>query len=1205
IFGQRVRGSDGAGVGTDDFSISNMGASANDAFDARFPDVATNTVNNRYLVVWEGEDATLNEFEIYGQQLDSTGGNIGADDFLISAMGPAGDTAYAASVPAVAYNPALNEYLIVWRGDHNAAPLQNDDFEIFGERLTAAGGVRENDFRISAMGVDGAATGAAEMPAVAYASSATNAYLAVWQGTDSPPSAETEIYGQLVGAQGDLEIVSKTVNKPGLVPGEAVSYVIAYRNNGPDAILGTQVTDTVPAAITGVSFASSPAVIAISGPPNYVFNTGTLAAGASGTITINGTVSSGAPTGSVVANTASISSTTLYHDPNGANNSKTVNFTVVEPALLIDKTLQTSSAGVDAFDTVDYRITVTHAGGGAADAHNLNVTDDMPAALQGTSIVSALVTDGVNSRNVAGALTINGSGDLVTIGDIDLFINTNGTTDETLTITLRGTVRNTVSPGGTIANAATVTWQDSLGTQRAGYTATDLAATISVPSVFSVTKTITPATSVVGVGDTLTYQLATTVIEGTTTNLQWVDTLPAGLSYVPGSLNVAGAGGMTVNGLGVSLAGQVLTIEASSVVNPGNADNAAAADSDVFYVTYQATVNPSPSGTVLANDVDASADPGLSDTNNSVSVTVIEPELTLSKTLVTSGAGADAGDTVRYRIVVAPTATSGANANNLIISDTLPAQLHNLALVSAIVSDGATSTNVSGAFAISAGVLHSDGTVDLLLNTNGAQDQALTVVVQGTLRDSVAPAATIANSATVTWENGAGQRRPLYTATDAAPAITVPTVFSLAKTLDPPATAVNVGQELTYNLTTTLIEGTTSNVQWVDTLPAGLTYVPGSAVVSNANGMTVNGLGVSLAGQTLTISATSVVNPGNVNNAAAADSDSFVIAYRVTVDPVASGTVLANDVDASADPGLSDTDNSVSVTVAEPELTLSKTLVTSGAGVDAGDAVRYQIRISHTAGSASNANNLIISDTLPTQLHNLGLVSAIVSDGATSTNVSGAFAISAGALHSDGTVDLLLNTNGAQDQALTVVVQGTLRDSVTPAATIANTATVTWENVAGLRNPSYAASGSAPAISVPGSLAVTKSVVGGLSQVAIGQVFSYELSTALIEGTTNNLRWVDTLPAGLRYVPGSAAVSDANGMTVSGFGATLAGQTLTISVTSVVNPGASNNPANPDLDSFTIRYAVVVEDSASAGAVLTNSVDASADDLPPDNGNTA
>jgi hypothetical protein len=109
--------------------------------------------------------------------------------------------------PAIVYNTQGNEYLVVWRGDDNTAPLVDDELEIFGQRLSAATGaaVGANDFRISDMGPDGDTLYAARRPAVAYLAQ-SNEYLVVWEGDDNTPplvESESEIFGQhLNGATG-------------------------------------------------------------------------------------------------------------------------------------------------------------------------------------------------------------------------------------------------------------------------------------------------------------------------------------------------------------------------------------------------------------------------------------------------------------------------------------------------------------------------------------------------------------------------------------------------------------------------------------------------------------------------------------------------------------------------------------------------------------------------------------------------------------------------------------------------------------------------------------------------------------------------------------------------------------------------------------------------------------------------------------------
>ncbi len=202
IFGQRLA-ADGAEMGANDFRISDMGPDGDTAYDAQDPAVAYNSHDHQFLVVWEGDDDTGslvdNEYEIYGQRLTAGGVGTGTNDFRISDMGGTGNADYDAANPAVAYDSQTNEYLVVWQGDDNTAPLVDGEFEIFGQRLNATGGgVGANDFRLSDMGPDGSTAYSAAYPAVAF-SSASCAYLVVWYGDDNTlpqVDGEYEIFGQ-------------------------------------------------------------------------------------------------------------------------------------------------------------------------------------------------------------------------------------------------------------------------------------------------------------------------------------------------------------------------------------------------------------------------------------------------------------------------------------------------------------------------------------------------------------------------------------------------------------------------------------------------------------------------------------------------------------------------------------------------------------------------------------------------------------------------------------------------------------------------------------------------------------------------------------------------------------------------------------------------------------------------------------------------
>jgi hypothetical protein len=208
IFGQRLNAS-GTEVGANDFRISDMGGDGVTDYNAFLPALAYNSTDNQYLVVWQGDDSTTplvnNEFEIFGQRLNASGTEVGTNDFRISDMGPNGNTAYGGYLPAVAYNSQANEYLVVWQGTDNTAPLVAGETEIFGQRLNATGTeVGTNDFRISDMGPNGNTAYGGYLPAVAY-NSQSNQYLVVWYGDDNTGSlvdGEFEIFAQHLDASG-------------------------------------------------------------------------------------------------------------------------------------------------------------------------------------------------------------------------------------------------------------------------------------------------------------------------------------------------------------------------------------------------------------------------------------------------------------------------------------------------------------------------------------------------------------------------------------------------------------------------------------------------------------------------------------------------------------------------------------------------------------------------------------------------------------------------------------------------------------------------------------------------------------------------------------------------------------------------------------------------------------------------------------------
>ena len=255
IYGRVLNGADGLPQAGSHTQISFMGPDNDTNYLAQRPAAAYDDSNNQYLVVWRGDDNTAplinDEYEIFGQILQS---NLitTTNKIRISAMGPAGDTNYSAAIPDVAFNNDNDQYLVVWAGEHNSGFQGNGEFEIYGQRLDAAGNpIGSTDFRISDMGDDGNADYDAFAPAVIYDSD-NDAYLIVWRGDDNTAPLvddEYEIFAQWIDGNNGAALGNNDVrlSDMGNVDGDN-NYVaqrpsLAYDSGFPQALVVWQGDD--------------------------------------------------------------------------------------------------------------------------------------------------------------------------------------------------------------------------------------------------------------------------------------------------------------------------------------------------------------------------------------------------------------------------------------------------------------------------------------------------------------------------------------------------------------------------------------------------------------------------------------------------------------------------------------------------------------------------------------------------------------------------------------------------------------------------------------------------------------------------------------------------------------------------------------------------------------------------------------------------
>ena len=139
------------------------------------------------------------------------GGEINPNDFRISHMGVDGSIDESGGQPASAYNPNNNEFLVVWHGHEDIPPVDDAEFEIWGQLVDAlTGNLIGKRFRISYMGLDGSSNYYASDADVVY-NHTRQEFLVVWSGKGSDLD-DREIFVQRFVYDTNGELVKKGAN---------------------------------------------------------------------------------------------------------------------------------------------------------------------------------------------------------------------------------------------------------------------------------------------------------------------------------------------------------------------------------------------------------------------------------------------------------------------------------------------------------------------------------------------------------------------------------------------------------------------------------------------------------------------------------------------------------------------------------------------------------------------------------------------------------------------------------------------------------------------------------------------------------------------------------------------------------------------------------------------------------------------------------
>ncbi|WP_288132523.1 isopeptide-forming domain-containing fimbrial protein [Microbulbifer sp.] len=755
-------------------------------------------------------------------------------------------------------------------------------------------------------------------------------------------------------------------------------------------------------------------------------------------------------------------------------------------------------SNVDAGDTVRFAIVVENSGG--SDAFNIAISDTLPDGFE-------IPSGGLNLQVFTGNGTpVSYSGDLFSGGitlddpsadegalnegrDPDTGPTTDGSNVIVITYDLVAT--DDVQPNQQIENTAqleaygaldggndytegnsNINWQDdALVSIREN--------TVEKTLVGTSINSDTNANNEAVIGEVITYSVTLTIAEGETPSASLVDTLDTGLQFIGvTSVDFSGDIDSTVdlNTLDGTVSGQKVTFDLGDLTN-SNRDNATAETITITYQVLVQNVADNQSGDKLNNSaqffwddtadgVDNPTGHGKASASN---VTVIEPDLQVDKSLSDSLGRIDANDLVEYTIVVSHTGFSDTDAFDATFSDTLPPELTNVALESAILTVDGVDTDLTGIFQVTGNTVETipGATFDL------PQGATLTIVVDAQVISTVVAGTEVSNTATVDWQSIDGDDPNERTGADGPGGLNdYETSGTTNFTVDPVeagkvvvSSSIDddyngneeavIGELVTYFASFLVPEGSAPMAEILDTLPEGVEFVSldeiyiGEDIDPSSVVFTPPAAGAT--GE-ISFGTADLINIGGNNGLNEADLVGLVYTVRVlNVDSNQSGVELTNEAEfrwdlngngTNTDPDDGQVTESTTITVIEPQLQIDKSVNVTEA--DNGDPVEYTITVTNPDdGSSTTAYDISFNDPLPDGLVNATFIAILQTDAET-TDISGYFEIVGN--------ELVLNPQAELDlvpgSTVTITVSGSLTNALA-GSTVDNTASVDWTSLDG------------------------------------------------------------------------------------------------------------------------------------------------------------
>jgi fimbrial isopeptide formation D2 family protein/uncharacterized repeat protein (TIGR01451 family) len=678
-----------------------------------------------------------------------------------------------------------------------------------------------------------------------------------------------------------------------------------------------------------------------------------------------------------------------------------VNATIIEPQITTTKSVNQTS-NVQAGNVLTY--TARFANTGNSPAYDVTATDTLA---QGTAYnagsASCMYKNGSAVLTPIAVAVTTGSGtisfDGSPTGSWDIPVTSPASYIE---CTYSVTAQNSMYINGAHTNTIDANWSSQNGSaadervynDTPGYsvdgTQDEAKATFTVnaPAFSKSDGGMTSAT----IGQPITYTLTMSSPLGTVRDLRITDTLPLGLimdaSMTPAVTGVASAPTFTTSGSDIIwtfgdavVTGSPVRITFRAIVAniAGNQDSGPTTLNNTAQLTYKDATNAAHA------------------LNGSDSVTVIEPALTMTKTV--SQPSANLGDLVTYTLTVSHPAGDAETAYDTVISDIIPAGLAYEA-GSAKISSGPAGTVVYTA----------PNTLNWLVPAIAPNETAV-LTFQARVTDPALASAT--NTANVTWTSMPGASSNERTGSGGvndysadASATLLTTSYQISKTLLEPASGVaGMNDTVRFSIVVTNTGATAlATVPLTDTY--NTTFLAYQSATPASNDNTDDGV----------INWTNLANAASGGPIAPGATRTVTVTFKAKAPTLPGGDTInqaaASGVQDASGTMLPSHKSTAAVAIGQPDMQISKS-----DGLDSimpGDTLTYTLAV--TNSGTYTATNVVITETLPLYTSFVGPAGWIDQGSRVYTYAVGDLAAGA-----NTTVPFIVHVNGALPASVTQV----------------------------------------------------------------------------------------------------------------------------------------------------------------------------------------